>query len=48
MRFSYADDFGIIGFGRMITESAAAAQSEVDDLLDLAGKNAVSFDTSLK
>ena len=46
MRFSYADDFGIIGFGRTITESAAAAQSEVDHLLEWAGKNAVAFDTS--
>ena len=32
-RFSYADDIGILGIGPTVAESAAAAQSEVDDLM---------------
>ena len=43
-RFSYADDIGIIGFGRTISESAEAAQREVDSLTSWAEENAVSFD----
>ena len=45
LRFSYADDIGILGFGRTIGESAAAAQDEVNNLLDWARNNAVAFDT---
>ena len=30
VRFSYADDIGILGFGRTIAESAAAVQGETD------------------
>ena len=44
-RFSYAEDIGILGFGRTITESVAAVQSETDHLLEWAGTNAVDFDT---
>ena len=44
-RFSYADDIGILGFGRTTAESTAAAQKEVDHLLDLAQENASHFDT---
>ncbi|CCU76238.1 TE1b-like protein [Blumeria hordei DH14] len=44
-RFSYADDIGILGFGRTVAESAGAAQREVDHLLEWAGKNAVAFET---
>ncbi|KAI1006775.1 hypothetical protein K3495_g1438 [Podosphaera aphanis] len=43
-RFSYADDIGILGFGRSINESAAAAQDEVNSLLKWANDNAVAFD----
>ena len=43
-RFSYADDIGIIGFCRTISESAEAAQREVDSLTSWAEENAVSFD----
>lgn len=43
-RFSYADDIGIIGFGRTVTESAAAAQRELDNLVNWAHENAVLFD----
>ncbi|KAI0993335.1 hypothetical protein K3495_g14849 [Podosphaera aphanis] len=43
-RFSYADDVGILGFGPSIAESAAAAQREVDHLLEWARNNAVAFD----
>ncbi|KAI0996528.1 hypothetical protein K3495_g11653 [Podosphaera aphanis] len=45
MRFSYADDLGILGFGPSIAESAAAAQREVNHLLEWAENNAVAFDT---
>ena len=45
MRFSYADDIGILGFGRTITESVAAVQGETDHLLELARNNSVDFDT---
>lgn len=45
LRFRYADNVGILGFGRTTAESAAAAQKEVDHLLDWAQKNAVQFDT---
>ena len=45
LRFSYADDIGILGFGRTITESVAAAQGEIDHLLEWARNNAVDFDT---
>ncbi|KAI0994897.1 hypothetical protein K3495_g13283 [Podosphaera aphanis] len=43
-RFSYADDIGILGFGRTINESAAAAQDKVNSLLKWANDNAVAFD----
>ncbi|KAI0991464.1 hypothetical protein K3495_g16723, partial [Podosphaera aphanis] len=43
-RFSYADDIGILGVGRTINESAAAAQDEVNSLLKWANDNAVAFD----
>ncbi|KAI0990861.1 hypothetical protein K3495_g17326, partial [Podosphaera aphanis] len=46
LRFSYADDVGILGFGPTIAESAAAAQREVDHLLQWARDNAVAFDTA--
>ena len=46
MRFSYANDVGILGFGRSIAESAASVQKEVDHLLDWASTNGVSFDTN--
>ena len=45
LRFSYADDIGIFGFGRTPAESAFAAQKEIGHLLDWAQKNAVEFDT---
>ncbi|KAI0991080.1 hypothetical protein K3495_g17107, partial [Podosphaera aphanis] len=41
----YADDIGILGFGRTISESAAVAQKEIDSLLKWAHENAVRFDT---
>ncbi|KAI0992044.1 hypothetical protein K3495_g16142, partial [Podosphaera aphanis] len=44
-RFSYADDIGILGIGRTAAESAAVAQREIDNLLEWASNNAVSFDT---
>lgn len=31
-RFGYADDIGILGSGRTVSESAATRQSEVDEL----------------
>ena len=43
-RFAYADDIGILGIGRTISESASKAQQEVDSLLEWARNNAVSFD----
>ncbi|KAI0991474.1 hypothetical protein K3495_g16713, partial [Podosphaera aphanis] len=46
LRFSYADDVGILGFGPTVAESAAAAQREVDHLLAWARNNAVTFDTN--
>ncbi|KAI0991298.1 hypothetical protein K3495_g16889, partial [Podosphaera aphanis] len=46
LRFSYADDVGILGFGPTVAESAAAAQREVDLLLAWARNNAVTFDTA--
>lgn len=46
LRFSYADDVGILGFGTNVAESAAAAQREVDHLLEWARNNAVAFDTA--
>ncbi|KAI1006974.1 hypothetical protein K3495_g1251 [Podosphaera aphanis] len=45
LRFSYADDFGILEFGSSISESAVTAQREVDHLLEWARDNAVAFDT---
>lgn len=44
MRFSYADDIGILGIGRSVSDSADLAQREVDDILGWAHRNAVSFD----
>ncbi|KAI1005855.1 hypothetical protein K3495_g2360 [Podosphaera aphanis] len=44
LRFSYADNVGILGVGPSIAESAAAAQCEVDHLLEWARNNAVDFD----
>ncbi|KAI0993264.1 hypothetical protein K3495_g14920, partial [Podosphaera aphanis] len=44
-RFSYADDIGILGFGRTISESAAVAQKEIDSLSKWAQENAVLFDS---
>ncbi|KAI1002900.1 hypothetical protein K3495_g5303 [Podosphaera aphanis] len=44
-RFSYADDIGILGIGLTAAESAAVAQREIDNLLEWASNNAVSFDT---
>lgn len=44
-RFGYADDIRILGIGRTITDSADAAQREVDSLLNWARENVVSFDT---
>ena len=44
-RFSYADDIGILGFGRTVFDSAAAAQREVDNLTNWAHQNAVLFDS---
>ena len=46
LRFSYADNIDILGFGRTNAESAAAAQHEVNNLLDWARNNAVPFDTN--
>ncbi|KAI1006683.1 hypothetical protein K3495_g1541 [Podosphaera aphanis] len=46
LRFSYADDVGILGIGPTVAESAAAAQREVDLLLAWARNNAVTFDTN--
>ncbi|KAI0996073.1 hypothetical protein K3495_g12108 [Podosphaera aphanis] len=46
LRFSYADDVGILGFGPTAAESAATAQREVDHLLEWAQNNAVAFDTA--
>ncbi|KAI0995064.1 hypothetical protein K3495_g13118 [Podosphaera aphanis] len=43
--FSYADDIGILGIGRTAAESAAVPQREIDNLLEWASNNAVSFDT---
>ena len=43
-RFSYADDIGILGIGRSVVESVAAVQHEVDNLVEWADRNAVSFD----
>ncbi|KAI0995754.1 hypothetical protein K3495_g12426 [Podosphaera aphanis] len=43
--FCYADDIGILGFGRTAAESAAVAQREIDNLLEWASNSAVSFDT---
>ena len=45
LRFSYADDIGILGFGRTTADSAAATQKEVDHLLEWAQKIAAQFDT---
>lgn len=44
-RFRYADDFGILGFGRTATESAAAAQREAESITNWANSNAILFDT---
>lgn len=44
-RFGYADDIRILGIGRTTTESADAAQREIDSLLNLVRKNTVSFGT---
>lgn len=46
LRFSYADDVGILGFGPTIAESATAAQCEVDHLLEWSRQHAVAFDTN--
>ncbi|KAI0995925.1 hypothetical protein K3495_g12256, partial [Podosphaera aphanis] len=46
LRFSYADDVGILGFGPTAAESAATAQRKVDHLLEWAQNNAVAFDTA--
>lgn len=43
-RFSYADDIGALGIGRIAEEFAVVAQIEVDNLLEWARNNAVSFD----
>ncbi|POS87059.1 hypothetical protein EPUL_001776 [Erysiphe pulchra] len=45
-RFSFADDIGILGSGRSVVESSAAAQREVNSLLDWASNNAIAFDTT--
>ena len=45
-RLSYAEDIGILGIGPTASESAAATQREVNDLLHWARENAVSFDTN--
>ncbi|POS87841.1 hypothetical protein EPUL_001568 [Erysiphe pulchra] len=44
-RFSYVNDIEILGFGRTVTDSAAAAQKEVDKLTHWAHQNAVLFDS---
>lgn len=44
-RFGYADDIRILGIGRATSESVSDAQREVDNLMDWARNNAVSFDT---
>lgn len=41
--FSYANDIGILGIGRTVTESTAAAQ-QVNSVLEWADNNAISFD----
>lgn len=43
-RFSYADNIGILGLGRTVIDSAAAAQREVDNLSNWAYQNTVLFD----
>ena len=43
-RLSYAGDIRILGIGQTVLESAAAAQKEVDNLLEWANNNAMSFD----
>lgn len=47
MKFSYADDVGILRIGKKIAESEASAHCEVGELLDCAQKNAVSFDIEM-
>ncbi|KAI1001737.1 hypothetical protein K3495_g6465 [Podosphaera aphanis] len=46
LRFSYADDVGILRFGSTAAESASTAQREVDHILEWAQNNAVAFDTA--
>lgn len=46
MKFSYADDIGILGIGPTAATSLAAAQSQVDWLLQWATANAVAFDVA--
>lgn len=43
MRFSYANDIGVLGTGRTARESAAISQSEFNSIFDWAQKNAISF-----
>ena len=43
-RLGYADDVSILGIGKTQEEAAAAAQKEVDEVMDWAGENAVTFD----
>lgn len=43
-RFSYADDVGVLVFGRTIVDSASAAQEEVNQLTSWAKNNAIAFD----
>lgn len=44
--FNYADDIGILGIGKNITDSVEVAQGEVDDLLGWARQNAAAFDVA--
>jgi len=46
MKFSYADDIGILGIGPTAAASLKAAQTQVDWLLQWAASNAVAFDVA--
>lgn len=44
-RFGYANDIGVLGIARKISQSLSVSQHEVDSLSDWANNNAVTFDT---
>lgn len=43
-RFGYADDIAIVTFGRTLTQTAAAATEQLQELLRWGAENAIDFD----